>query len=63
MTMVPFRIDRTKKIRTEEEKETANINYCKKCCEQAKKRTEKLAQKKKLARESLEYFQPKKYKL
>ena len=50
---------RTKKIRRVEERKKVNINYCKKYRQKIRKPIEC----KKLARKSLKYLEPKKYKL
>ena len=58
------KMGRTKKIRTVEERKKANINYCKKYRQKNKKAYRKADwERKKLARESLKYLEPKKYQL
>ena len=55
---------RTKKIQTVKERKKANINYCKKYRQKNKKAYRKTDwERKKLARESLKYLEPKKYQL
>ena len=55
---------RTKKIRTVEERKKANINYCKNYRQKNKEAYRKAdRERKKLARESLKYLEPKKYQL